>query len=78
MLKHNLAENLKYIRKANKLTQEKMSEMCAISPRYLRKLEYGTASATIDVIEHISKRFNISAGALLEENLSSKNISWSK
>jgi transcriptional regulator with XRE-family HTH domain len=67
LLRKVFGRNLKYQRKKRSLTQEKAAEVCGMSWKYWGKLERGDQAATIDVIEKISKGFQIPASELLME-----------
>lgn len=68
MLEKTLAQKLIEIRKKNKWNQETAAELCDISPRYWGKIERCQASASIAVLDKISKGLHISAAELLSEN----------
>ena len=74
MLKERFGKNLKYQREQRKLTQETAAELCDLSPRYWRKLERGTAAASLDTIEKVSIGMNLSVEELLGEKLSSAGV----
>ena len=58
-LKELLAFNIKYYRYKNNLSQEKLAEMCSLSPRYITDIEKGKHSPTILKIEEIAKALNV-------------------
>ncbi len=58
-LKDLLIFNIKYYRYLNNLSQEKLAEMCLLSPRYITDVERGLHCPTIPKIEVIAKAFKI-------------------
>ena len=58
-LKELLAFNIKYYRYQNNSSQEKLAEMCSLSPRYITDIERGKHSPTILKIEEIARALNI-------------------
>lgn len=70
MLKEDFGQNVRYYRKEKKLTLEMAAELCDISSRYLGRIERGKQSATIDVIEKISKGLDVP----VEKLLTARNI----
>ncbi|WP_343253059.1 helix-turn-helix transcriptional regulator [Ligaoa zhengdingensis] len=69
MLKERFGKNLKHQREQRKLTQEMAAELCDLSSRYWGKIERGDAAASIDTIEKVSIRMNISVEELLKEDV---------
>lgn len=70
MLRVVFGMNLKYYRMRQGLTQEAAAAKCNISSEYWGKMERGTQSATLDVVEKISVGLNVSAKDLLNESTS--------
>ncbi len=64
-LKSLLVFNIKYYRYLNGLSQERLAEMCNLSPRYLTDIERGLHSPTIQKMEVIAKCLNIEPYQLL-------------
>ena len=58
-LKDLLIFNIKYYRYRNNLSQEKLAELCSLSPRYITDVERGLHCPTIPKIESIAKAFSI-------------------
>ncbi len=58
-IKDLLIFNVKYYRYKNNLSQEKLAELCNLSPRYITDIERGLHCPTIPKIELISKALNI-------------------
>lgn len=58
-LKDLLVFNIKYYRYLNNLSQEKLAELCSLTPRYITDVERGLHCPTIPKIEKIAKAFNI-------------------
>ena len=58
-LRDLLIFNIKYYRYLNNLSQEKLAELCKLSPRYITDVERGLHCPTIPKIESIAKALNI-------------------
>lgn len=69
-----LAFNIKYYRYLNGYSQEKLAEMCKLSPRYLTDIERGIHCPPISKLEIIAKALNIEAYRLLMNEERDKDI----
>ena len=58
-LKDLLIFNIKYYRYMRNLSQEKLAELCSLTPRYIIDVERGLHCPTIPKIEVIAKVFGI-------------------
>jgi len=58
-LKELLIFNIKYFRYANNYSQEKLAELCKLSPRYITDIERGLHCPTIPKLEVIAKALNL-------------------
>ncbi len=58
-LKDLLIFNIKYFRYLKGISQEKLAELCKLSPRYITDIERGLHCPTIPKLELISKALNI-------------------
>lgn len=58
-LRDLLIFNIKYYRYLNGLSQEKLAELCKLSPRYLTDIERGLHCPTIPKLEIIAKALNV-------------------
>lgn len=58
-LKELLIFNIKYFRYVNNYSQEKLAELCKLSPRYITDIERGLHCPTIPKIEVIAKALNL-------------------
>lgn len=58
-LKDLLIFNIKYYRYMRNLSQEKLAELCSLTPRYITDVERGLHCPTIPKIEVIAKVFGI-------------------
>lgn len=58
-LKDLLIFNIKYYRYVNNFSQEKLAELCRLSPRYITDIERGKHCPTIPKLEIIAKSLNI-------------------
>lgn len=63
-----LAENIKYYRKLNKLTQKLLAEKLNIAPTVVSAWELGRNKPLMDNVEHMSKLFNIPKSKLLGDD----------
>ena len=54
-----LGRRVRHLRTGKGLTQEKFSELCGISPRYMSELERGEANATINILESVAACLSI-------------------
>ena len=73
-LKDLLIFNIKYYRYKNNVSQEKLAELCSLSPRYLTDIERGLHCPTILKIETIAKALNIEAYMLFQNPNRDKEI----
>lgn len=73
-LKSLLIFNIKYYRYVNNMSQEKLAELCGLSPRYITDIERGLHCPTINKIELISKALNIEPYVLFQNISRDKNI----
>ena len=61
-----LGLRIRYYRKQQKLSQEKLAELSSLHPTYIGQIERGEKNATIESLYHISRGLNISLSKLLE------------
>lgn len=73
-LKELLIFNIKYYRYLNNFSQEKLAELCNLSPRYITDVERGLHCPTIPKIEKIAKAFNIEPYVLFMDIPRDKDI----
>ena len=74
LFRRKTGETIRKLRKASRLTQEKLAWMAEMSPTYLGEIERGTRNCSIDSIQKISKGLEIKMNALFrlieeEENI---------
>lgn len=60
-------ERVKYHRKRQGLSQEKLSELCELHPTYIGQIERGEKNASLDTIMRICKGLEISPEDLFEK-----------
>ena len=60
-LKELFCYNIRYYRYLNNYSQEKLSELCSLSSRYITDIENGKHFPTIEKIEIIPKALNLEA-----------------
>lgn len=63
-LKELLLFNIKYYRYLNNMSQEKLAELCKLSPRYVTDIERGLHCPSIPKIEKIAKALNVEPAVL--------------
>ena len=73
-LKELLIFNIKYYRYVSNLSQEKLAELCHLSPRYITDIERGRHVPTILKIESIAKALNIEPHILFQNVKRDKRI----
>lgn len=59
MFKQKFANNLKYLRKSRKLTQEQLAELVGVDFRYISILETAKSFPSCDVIEKLALALNV-------------------
>lgn len=69
-------DNLKYLRKKSKLTQEELSKKLNISRQTLSYYETGSREPDINMLISISNFFDCSVDFLLSGNLNSNNLDF--
>ena len=67
-LKEVVGINLKYYRYQSGLSQEKFYTNLELNPKYMACIERGEENITIDYIEEIAKKLNISTYELVTYN----------
>lgn len=75
MEKNGLGKRINQIRKDRGFTAERVSESCNINATYLRQIEGGTKIPSLPVFIAICNSLNISPDYLLQDELSSNEIS---
>lgn len=65
-LKDLFVFNIKYYRYVNNFSQERLAELCSLSPRYITDIERGRHTPTILKIESIAKALNIEPYVLFQ------------
>lgn len=73
-LKELLTFNIKYYRYLNGFSQEKLAELCNLSPRYLTDVERGLHCPTVQKLEILANAFNIEPYELFMNPKREKNI----
>jgi transcriptional regulator with XRE-family HTH domain len=61
------ATNMRQIRKAKELTQEKVAELAELHPNYISSVERGERNISIRNIERIAKALDVTMAQLLSE-----------
>ena len=72
-LKHRLGRNLRALRIARGLTQEKLAEQLNVTPRYLAGIERGERNLTLDSIESLAVQLEVAALSLLTGTVSEQD-----
>ena len=73
-LRELLIFNIKYYRYANNISQEKLAELCNLSPRYITDIERGMHCPTINKLELIAQALNLEPYVLFQNLDRDKNI----
>lgn len=71
-------ERVKYCRKRQGLSQEKLSELCDLHPTYIGQIERGEKNASLDTIMRICKGLKVSPEDLFEKLNYEKEITPSR
>ena len=66
-LRQIMAENLRILRLAEHISQEKLAELCGLHRTYISDIERCNRNVSIDNIEKIAKALHITASDLLIE-----------
>lgn len=66
-LRQIMAENLRVLRLAAHISQEKLAELCGLHRTYISDIERCNRNVSIDNIEKIAKALHITASDLLKE-----------
>ena len=69
-----LAFNIKYYRYLNGYSQEKLAELCKLSPRYLTDIERGVHCPPISKLEILASALNIEPYKLLLNEERDKSV----
>ncbi len=72
-LKRRLGRNLRALRIARGLTQEKLAEELNVTPRYLAGIERGERNLTLDSIESLAVQLEVAALSLLVGTVSEQD-----
>lgn len=64
----NIQNNIRKYRLLNDLTQEKLGELCGISPDYISEIERGKKTPSLKRLIMIATGLNIEPYKLLQEN----------
>ena len=73
-LKELLVFNIKYYRYIKGISQEKLAELCSLSPRYITDVERGLHCPTINKIEVIAHSLDIEPYMLFQNPKRDKTI----
>lgn len=66
-LRQIMAENLRVLRSAARISQEELAELCGLHRTYISDIERGNRNISIDNIEKIAQALHITASDLLME-----------
>jgi len=67
-----IAQELKAIRRAKKLTIEELSELCGLHEKYLQTIERNHRNMSISVFVQIAKALKVSPSKLLDKALAAR------
>ncbi|MBR2883721.1 MAG: helix-turn-helix transcriptional regulator [Clostridia bacterium] len=68
-----IGENIKYARKEQRLTQEKLAEIVNKSPSYISYIETGKRKLSLESLVDIANALYVSADELLSFNIAYRN-----
>ena len=68
MARKNMNERLKYLRKESKITQEQLAKFLSVDQSMITKLENGTRSFSITMVDKICSLFGCSEEFLMGES----------
>lgn len=71
----DFGKRLKAVRKDRELTADKLSELCGIDATYLRQIEGGTKTPSLQVFTSLCNKLKISPDYLLQDSLEQNEIS---
>jgi transcriptional regulator with XRE-family HTH domain len=61
-----LGEKIRFYRKLNHLTQEKLAEKAELAPSYISDVERGLVNISVDAVQRIAKAFGIAIRDLFD------------
>lgn len=73
MDKKRFGKKINLVRKEQKITAEKLAELCGVEPSHIRSIEGGRRLPSLPLFEKICKTLNISPNYLLECNFFENN-----
>ena len=74
----NLAKNIKYFRKKNRLTQDELADLINVNRTTISKWELDKSQPSLDLIKVMAKLFNISVSVLTGEETIIDNLEKAK
>lgn len=63
-----LGNRVRFYRKSNGLTQEKLAEKAELAPTYVSDVERGCVNISVDALQRMAKVFGIKLRDLFEES----------
>lgn len=69
MDKKRFGKKINVVRKEQKITAEKLAELCGVEPSHIRSIEGGRRLPSLTLFEKICRNLNISPNYLLECNM---------
>ncbi|NNE28509.1 MAG: helix-turn-helix transcriptional regulator, partial [Saprospiraceae bacterium] len=69
-----IAQNLKYLRKRNKISQQKLADHLGIARSTLGDYERGKTEPNIEMLLNMSKYFDVTVDALINSNISHRDL----
>ena len=61
-LSKDIGQKIKLIRKAKKLTQEELGNLCGLSYKFIGEIERGSVNPSMDSVALIAKALNVTIG----------------
>lgn len=64
--RHHIAANIRYLRKVNKLSQEKLAELAQLHRTYVSQLERCVTNISVDRLERLARVLGVDVTELLQ------------
>jgi transcriptional regulator with XRE-family HTH domain len=69
-----LGQNIRQIRKENRLTQEDVADKARLNSSYYGRIERGEINVTVDTLTSIAQALNVDAAELFKSEISSVDV----
>jgi len=65
-LRHLFGRRVRVLRRGQDVTQEKLAELCDLSPEYISHIERGKASPSFDVMAALARELQVEPSGLFD------------